>query len=419
MTNQLFRKIAIERLASPDQLDQLLQITKPRGWVALAGTWALLLVALVWGVFGRINNRVQAEGILLRSGGVLEIVAPSGGRVTEMSVQVGDSVRQGQVIGRIAQPELSDELQQATDHLAAARAAYQQTVQFAAGDAELFARNVTQQRDNLVASIAATQTQGKSLAQRLDAESQLLKQGLIAAPTLLATREQYEQSLERVRALRDELQKLDLVALEAHSRREATVRDADVKQRDAERELGRLRLRLDSSTQIVSMYSGRVLEIMTETGTITTRGEPLLTLDRVGTSTHDLVAVIYVPATLGKRVQRGMLVQIAPSTVRREEFGMMLGTVTFVSGFPATNRGMQRVLKNDQLIQQLSGGGAPYEVHAALVQDPRTVSHYRWTSANGPPTRVESGTLADATIIVGRQMPLSMVLPIFGSAHGS
>ena len=31
----IFRKVALERLSSPEQLDQLLQVTDPKGWMAL------------------------------------------------------------------------------------------------------------------------------------------------------------------------------------------------------------------------------------------------------------------------------------------------------------------------------------------------------------------------------------------------
>jgi HlyD family secretion protein len=107
-----------------------------------------------------------------------------------------------------------------------------------------------------------------------------------------------------------------------------------------------------------------------------------------------------------------MKIEIAPSTVRREEYGMMLGTVTFVSDYPATSRGMMQTLKNDQLVEALSGDGAPYEVHAALTVDPNTASRYRWTSSGGPPVRVHSGTLAAGQVIVETQRPIAKVIPL-------
>ena len=73
---------------------------------------------------------------------------------------------------------------------------------------------------------------------------------------------------------------------------------------------------------------------------------------------------------------------------------------------------MTRVLKNEQLVQALSGGGAPYEVHASLLVDPRTRSQYRWSSSQGPPMRIESGTLAAATVTVSEDRPIGKVIPL-------
>jgi HlyD family secretion protein len=91
---------------------------------------------------------------------------------------------------------------------------------------------------------------------------------------------------------------------------------------------------------------------------------------------------------------------------------MISAVVTTVSSYPSTPRGMQRVLKNDQLVTALSGGGAPYEVRATLLRDPRTPSGYRWTSSHGPPLTIQSGTLAGAQVIVDRQRPIAAVLPL-------
>lgn len=97
---------------------------------------------------------------------------------------------------------------------------------------------------------------------------------------------------------------------------------------------------------------------------------------------------------------------------------MMLGRVTYVSDFPATTRGMARVLKNDQLVSVLSGSGAPYEVHADLTVAPETVSRYKWSSSDGPPLTIQSGTLATASIEVRSERPIGMVIPLFRKHTG-
>ena len=46
--SNIFRKVSLERLASPEQLDQLMRVTDARGWVALAGLGLILLTAVGW-----------------------------------------------------------------------------------------------------------------------------------------------------------------------------------------------------------------------------------------------------------------------------------------------------------------------------------------------------------------------------------
>ena len=108
-----------------------------------------------------------------------------------------------------------------------------------------------------------------------------------------------------------------------------------------------------------------------------------------------------------------MKAQIAPSTSRQEEFGFMLGLVTSVSEFPVSSSAMMNVLHNDSLVQSLSSGGAPIEVRADLIPDPRTPSGYKWSSGNGPRIMMGSGTMCQGNVVVEQQKPINMVIPIF------
>jgi HlyD family secretion protein len=122
--------------------------------------------------------------------------------------------------------------------------------------------------------------------------------------------------------------------------------------------------------------------------------------------------VLYVPSSYGKQIQVGMTAYVSPSTVKREEFGLMVGRVTYVSDYPATSRGMLRILKNDKLLASLVGADSPYEVHADLLVDEHTFSGYRWSSSQGPPLKIQSGTRAAAYITVASRRPIEMVVPL-------
>src|SRR4029077_12893401 len=123
------------------------------------------------------------------------------------------------------------------------------------------------------------------------------------------------------------------------------------------------------------------------------------------------MAVLFVPASSGKRVQPGMVVQVAPSTVKREEYGAILGRVTWVADFPSTSRGMTRLLGNEALVNKLMTEGPPIQVDVALERDPSTPTGFRWSSSRGPAVKISSGTLADGSVVVSKDRPMRLVIP--------
>ena len=53
--NKLFREKSLERLESPEKLNDYLRVTSPGVWLVLAAVIALLIGICIWGVFGRIT----------------------------------------------------------------------------------------------------------------------------------------------------------------------------------------------------------------------------------------------------------------------------------------------------------------------------------------------------------------------------
>src|SRR5262249_8440960 len=102
MSRQIYRQEALDRLASPDRLDQLMPLTAPRGWIALAACGLLLAMALVWSIFGSIAITVDGQGILTRDGGLTTVTAPADGAVARVPVQPGAVVENGQTLAWLA-----------------------------------------------------------------------------------------------------------------------------------------------------------------------------------------------------------------------------------------------------------------------------------------------------------------------------
>lgn len=61
----LFRKESLERLSSPERLEQLMQVVRPKDWLYLATSGALLVLAVIWSIFGRIPVTVNGRGVLI------------------------------------------------------------------------------------------------------------------------------------------------------------------------------------------------------------------------------------------------------------------------------------------------------------------------------------------------------------------
>ena len=408
----VFRKVSLDRLASPEQLDQLLQVTDARGWIALGAIGAVLVTAIAWGMVGRLPENVGGMGILVKSGGVFEVVPATSGRVIDLAVAVGDSVTEGQVVARIAQPELSDRFQAAAAALRDLRAQHAQIAEFGTRNIGLQRDFLAQQRSNLGQTIASAEQTRSWLAEKIETQRRLVEEGLLTKPTLLATRQQHDQIRERIRESHGQLTQISVKQLELENQRTNEARASHVRVEEQERRVADLERELKAKQEVTVAYTGRILEILVERGNVVSVGEPLLTLDPTGRAVKDLEAVIYVASLHGKQIRPGMEIQIAPSTVKREEYGLMVGRVSYVSDFPATPKGMRRVLKNERLVAGLSGQDAPYEVHADLIVDPSTTSRYRWSSSKGPPLRIQSGTLAAANIIVAEYRPIGLLIPL-------
>ena len=404
----IFRKVALERLSSPEQLDQLLQVTDPKGWLALSALGAILMSALAWGIWGSIPTESTGEGILLRRGGVSDLVAPGAGQIEKVLVSVGDVIEKGQPVAQIRQEELQRQIGDRQAKLADLRADYLERQRYSQEQERLRARDLAQQRDNLELSINTIETEIGLLRRRLEDQEALLKDGLVTKQTVVATQQEVNAKRDQLEAKRLELNGLESKRLESTQQLAQELETRERARRDLELEIRELQAKLAENVQIVSAHAGRVLEVLVDRGAVVNPGTPILSLEVMS---EELVAYLFVPASDGKRVQHGMEARISPSTVKREEYGSMLGKVTKAAAFPATQRSMRLLLGNEALVAKLMEAGPLIQVDVALQPDPSTPTRYRWSSSRGPDLEISSGTLAGGSVIVKEDRPISLVIP--------
>ena len=71
MGNDIFRKKAMDRLSSPEQLNDYLRVTSPSVWIVLGAIILLLVGSLIWATFTGIESNVTGPAQV--KGGVMTV----------------------------------------------------------------------------------------------------------------------------------------------------------------------------------------------------------------------------------------------------------------------------------------------------------------------------------------------------------
>lgn len=411
MNKDLFRKDAMDKLQSPDRLNEMVRIISPSNWIAVMSIAVLLVFFVLWSIFGRLPINVSGNGILLKSGGVMEIPAIANGQVSRVLVKPGIKVRKGDVLVKVAQPELKLKIDNMEEQLFHLKRKYQTIESFDQKDLELQKEILKQTAENKRKRIEKNEERIEFVKTQIIAREELLEKGLITTQSLNETRNQLFELEQQNLVLTNELEELQLKIFEMSKQIEIELNNLDGQIIELSGQLGELKAKFELNSEIRSPYTGHVVELMVNPGSIIKQGSFILSLER-DDALEQLEAIVYVSPNEGKKVKEQMEVKISPSTVEVEKFGYIKGKVLQVSEYPATFDGMMNTLQNEQLVKSFFTGLPPIAVRIALLVDNDNTSGYQWTSGEGPDVEIKSGTLCGSKIIVKNKRPISLILPI-------
>ncbi|HBW33040.1 NHLP bacteriocin system secretion protein [Anabaena sp. FACHB-709] len=472
----IFRKESLERLSSPERLDQLMQVVSPKSWLPLVALGSIVGVAFIWSIYGSIPITVEGRGVLIYPSNVVPLQSKSAGQIMALNVKVGDVIKKGQVLATIDQAELRKQLQQQRGKLTQLesqdkavgslqgrrleqeeRSQQQQRQYLRQRILELEAitpllktkgnTSVDQQRQGLQQRLQQAQALTAVFLRRMKIRQELFqKEGAISGDEALKAEQEYLQNLEKIADIQAQLKELDvketqqekdyrenltLVADLQSQLKQLDSQQASVAQQDLEnvtarnkeiqevkREIGSLELQLSDNSQIISQHSGRILEITLTPGQVVNAGTRLATIEAENPQSK-LVGVTYFPVAEGKKIQPGMSIQITPQTVKRERFGGIVGNVTSISRFPITKEAAANEVGNSEVLEGLvSQQQGLIQVFSHLELDANTPSGYKWSSSTGPHLNISSGTTTVVRVKVEERAPITFVLPILRSASG-
>jgi HlyD family secretion protein len=415
-TERIFREAAIERLSNPEQLDHVVGITRPFDWLAAAALALGLAVLFTWSVLGRIPTRVSGEGILLSSGGrLVGAVSTVSGKLASLEVGIGDVVRRDQVLAIVAQNETEQRLQQAKDVLREREREHAELAGAISREIDAKLANYAAQEAGLGNVIATAEQRATYLRDEVAKLEPAAAGGYVTRKYLEDRRVELNNARERITDAKNDVLKLNAQRLDLQSQRDRDRLLSEFKVNDAKRMVEQLAADLERGSRIVSPVDGRVVEVKVAAGAVLAPGMPVYEIEIAG---QVLEATVYMPPGSGKNIRPGMEVRVEPTTIKREEYGAIVGTVTAVSDFPVTPQGMLADLHNDALVKRFSQEGAPYAARVILARDSSTISGYRWTSGKGPPIQLSSGTLTRAEVTTREQPPIDLVIPLMKRLSG-
>jgi len=405
--NPLFRKAALDKLASPERLDVLMQVTSPQGWIALWTIGGILVLAIFWSIFYSIPERIDGQGILIRGGSLREVRAGGDGTLTKLGIKVNDTVDANQLIGELAAQMGTEEAVRAAElKLEQAQREYQ--IASAEDQSTIAQTNATIAGHR--AQIQNIDAQLTSVEADLTSKKDLLAKGLITAARVQTVEQQALALRGQAQGLRGTIASLQASIASVQQK----IRSRSTGVETARAELARARTKSTAVTQVTSTVGGRVVEVKKSVGDRISNGEVLAIIEPPSAT---LVPVVYVSSINGKRIKKDMEAQISPTTIKREEFGFIKGDVVTVGDYAVTPEMVQSVVANSALAKELIGSQSKLEVRVALRLAP-TASGFEWSTSGGPPFKIDSGERLMVSFVVDRKPPIAYVLPFLKSTLG-
>ncbi len=469
--SNLFRPQALEHSASPEQLDQLVQVVSPKRWLALTALGLLVSAGTAWSLFGQIPLTVTGKGVLIYPSDVVTVQSPGAGPLKSIEVKPGQWVKAGDTLALLDQTELETQLRLAQEKLIQLRLQDQTAQRLKSERSGLEQGVIAQQRRALDQDLRSQQSLTPTLQARAEAslrqERQALQQrletlktrlpiyqtrwenwqrvaeqGALSKEEVLRVQLEYQEIQNEINQVETQLETLDLRDTEAQrdylatlsriTDLQAQLQDLDARTaaqaeqdsitsaqrqkeiKDTEATIARLTEQLSRSQRITSDHDGQVIEVLAQPGQRLETGMPLVMMAAQDSNTP-LTSVAFLPVSEGKKIRAGMAIQATPTTVKREEYGGILGTVAEVSSFPITQAGAARLVGHPDILPGIMGQGPHIAVFAALEPDhsANNPSQLRWSaSPQGPNQPMTPGMTTTVRITVDQRRPISYVLPI-------
>ncbi len=358
----------------------MLTIEQPKHWLILITTLVLLGLLIIWSILGRIPTEARGRSVSISSGGVFLVQSPSKGAVTEILVQEGESVQKDMTVAKITNPKLGS---------------------------VITAINATKFK------IEQLQTEEVLLNHALIINESLFQKGLIAKmnidkskSTLMQKQIQIEEAKSALENLFTDLELNSFTNDETFLEQRAILESVSESIDFTEVE--------EALATVLSPSDGTVLEVLVNEGEIINAKQSILWMEYPPEPDAPELFFGTLPAESMGHLRVGLKVMIEPASVNPREYGAIIGKIEEIYPYPVSKEELQQSIGNTQIVAYLlAEGEAKTQITISPNLDPETVSGYQWTSGEGPPFEISSGTICNIRVTIDEQPPISYLIPLW------
>jgi HlyD family secretion protein len=383
----------------------------------------MVLVMLVAAFMVRLPVTVEGQGALMADTEVIgyAIMPESDGRLEEFFVKVGSVVKKGDVIGRVSNPRLENDIRSAELALADLRSKLDKTQLFHTNSYALAKAINSQQK-------IESQNREVSLRQRLarldkarDGDEDLIKKGFLSQRASDNVKTEREQVEDQIYITKRQNIEADNALIELSQRNRREIIDINLQINAQDRQLQSLLDRQKIESVVTSPFDGAVSELLADPH------EPIVRERRIATITPNnslatgnnrvSTAVLFVPSVQGKKITVGMQAQLLPIIFEDQEYGRIRGVVSQISPETADEDALVRIFKNQKLVRKMFDNEAPYKLVIKIIADDQVRSGLAWSSSKGPDRLLEPGTIVSGWVVYDQPRLLHLLVPAIKRLH--
>lgn len=232
----------------------------------------------------------------------------------------------------------------------------------------------------------------------------------------------YNTILSEVKNMRDQVDELELKSVVDESQAEINIEvyrqefdnkkssilyDLNNKRKDLLKEL--------NTSNVYATHNGIVKDVSVKEGMSVQEGTKLFTLRNseriIGKTKSDVNQIFcFVSLSDARKISEGMEAHVFLSTVNKQEYGYMTGSVVSVNKGIASQDEILNTTGSESLTDEFYKHGPVVKMVVSLNEDPTTVSGFQWSTKKGRDIAIEGTTLAEVTVEEGHKKPIELLI---------